>query len=351
MIELNSDILRFSFPEVSDYAQLSINFQRTLRLPDDGQTYPLPPGLGRFPIRHVDDFASKLPQSWIERGGIMLPMYQSEALWLMFQPMHCNDRQQSYPFAIKVSTGKIDAITGKKFCKGVHRDPQDYLVSPDQPWLDGYCVKKDIVRQFVAMPLGKGYTAEEQITGEAEWGGIQIVVYPMKRHVWEGRFPVRPMLRETMGWGSAPGVMFGGPLECGSPAPQAAAMGIAPGGRMKQQIYRDQFDLSDWDLENSARCFLHIANSEQWKEITGSYPPLKPPSASDYNHAGLPWFDYYTDQPAVTGSGILSNLKSVVQMTKQKSDAIEGNQSCSPDVIVKLRKGLAKNQVREGSHW
>jgi hypothetical protein len=145
--------------------------------------------------------------------------------------------------------------------------------------------------------------------------------------------------------------MFGGPLECGSPAPQAAAMGIAPGGRMKQQIYRDQFDLSDWDLENSARCFLHIANSEQWKEITGSYPPLKPPSASDYNYAGLPWFDYYTDQPAVTGSGILSNLKSVVQMTKQKSDAIEGNQSCSPDVIVKLRNGLAKNQVREGSHW
>ena len=33
-----------------------------------------------------------------------------------------------------------------------------------------------MIRQFVAMPLGAGYTAEEQITGEAEHGGLQIVV-------------------------------------------------------------------------------------------------------------------------------------------------------------------------------
>ena len=30
------------------------------------------------------------------------------------------------------------------------------------------------------MPLGEGDTAEEQITGEVEHGGIQIMVYPMK---------------------------------------------------------------------------------------------------------------------------------------------------------------------------
>jgi hypothetical protein len=35
------------------------------------------------------------------------------------------------------------------------------------------------------MPLGSGYSAEEQITGEAEHGGIQIVVYPMKRKVFD----------------------------------------------------------------------------------------------------------------------------------------------------------------------
>ena len=62
------------------------------------------------------------------------------------------------------------------------------MVAPRQPWLDGFCVRKGMIRQFVAMPLGAGYTAEEQITGEAEHGGVQIVVYPMKREAFERRF-------------------------------------------------------------------------------------------------------------------------------------------------------------------
>lgn len=62
MIELISNDLDFTFPEVHQDAQLRITFQRTLRLPDDGHTYPLPPGLGSFPLRHVDDFAATVPR-------------------------------------------------------------------------------------------------------------------------------------------------------------------------------------------------------------------------------------------------------------------------------------------------
>ena len=47
---------------------------------------------------------------------------------------------------------------------------------------------KDVVRQFVAMPLGSGYSVEEQITGKAEHGGLQILVYPMKKERYE---PIR----------------------------------------------------------------------------------------------------------------------------------------------------------------
>ena len=61
MIELKNDTLKFSFPEVHPEARLEIDFQRTLRIPDDGDTYPLPPGLGRFPLRHVDDHAANVP--------------------------------------------------------------------------------------------------------------------------------------------------------------------------------------------------------------------------------------------------------------------------------------------------
>ncbi len=62
MIELKNDSLVFSFSDVHPEARLSIDFQRTLRIPDDGDDYPLPPGLGRFPLQHDDDFAGNIPR-------------------------------------------------------------------------------------------------------------------------------------------------------------------------------------------------------------------------------------------------------------------------------------------------
>ena len=46
--------------------------------------------------------------------------------------------------------------------------------------LTGINAGKGCIRQFVAMPLGKGYTIEEQVTGEANFGGMQIRVVPAK---------------------------------------------------------------------------------------------------------------------------------------------------------------------------
>ncbi len=45
MITLENDELVFRFPEVHEHAVCQINFQRTLRIPDDDKTYPLPAGL------------------------------------------------------------------------------------------------------------------------------------------------------------------------------------------------------------------------------------------------------------------------------------------------------------------
>ena len=84
MITLETDRLTFRFPEVHPDAACSIDFQRTLRIPDDGSDYPLPPGLGSFPLRHVDDYADRLPAAWQRRGGVLLPMHQAEAMWLSF---------------------------------------------------------------------------------------------------------------------------------------------------------------------------------------------------------------------------------------------------------------------------
>jgi len=340
MIEMKNDCLIFSFPDVHPSAKLAINFQRTLRIPDDGKTYPLPPGLGMFPLRHVDDFADAIPSLWLERGGVMLPMYQSEAMWLRFAPTVDHDRWAPYPFAIKVAAGKIDAVTGKDWSNGLHRGPQDYMVAPGQPWLDGFCVEKGVIRQFVAMPLGAGYTAEEQITGKAEHGGLQIIAYPMKREVFERRFPKQE--RQAFARGEA---ML---RRARSPA---ADMGLAPGGKMKQEIFRDRFDFDDWDLTQTSRCFVHIANSLMWRQITKQAPPNLPPSAADYTDYELPWFDYYDDSlKALEGAGILGGLKSVVEIGKDKRQSpLPENESCEPGNVVKIAPKRVADQVREGN--
>ena len=80
MIALQNDLSHFAFPEVHDEARCTIAFKRTFRIPDDGKDYPLPPGLGRFPLRHLDDAAERLPAQWRRRGGVTLPMHQAEAM-------------------------------------------------------------------------------------------------------------------------------------------------------------------------------------------------------------------------------------------------------------------------------
>ncbi len=57
MIELLNNQLTFQFPEVHQKATCQIDFQRTLRIPDDNREFRLPPGLDRFPAEHVEDFA------------------------------------------------------------------------------------------------------------------------------------------------------------------------------------------------------------------------------------------------------------------------------------------------------
>ncbi len=345
MIELRHDSLTFAFPEVHPQAKLEIEFQRTLRIPDDDKTYPLPPGLGRFPLRHVDDFAANVPSTWLQRGGVMLPMYQSEAMWLNFNSATIADRGVSYPFAIKVATGKQCAVTGKAWTDGLRRSPQNYVVSPEQPWLDGYVVEKGLIRQFVAMPLGAGYSAEEQITGKAEFGGLQLAVYPMKRKVFERRFPERA-LREESAWA----LLNMEPCR-GTPCAAMPDMGLAPGGRMRQEIYDDPYNFRDWECDISSRCFVHLCNSLVWQAITDSHPPYPAPTSTQYTQAGLPWFEYYDDSAtSVSGAQVLARMKSVAALSAEKGDVVlPENEPVTPENIVVYRKGLKTGQVREGA--
>lgn len=343
MITLTNADLSFRFPEVHEDAQLDISFLRTLRIPDDGHTYPLPPGLGEFPLEHVDDHMETAPSKWLEHGGVMLPMYQSEAMWLSFCSHTVTNRFTEYPFAIKIAAGKIDAVSGNAWKDSLDFEDQNYVVSPEQPWLDGFCVEKGKIRQFVAMPLGEGYSVEEQLSDDDVVGGLQIEVFPMKKDAFLKRFPERMTKRL---WCATP-TLSDLPQVCYSAMPPD--LGLGAGGTMKQDIEEDPYDPEDWDLQNSSRCFVHLCNSDMWKAITGANPPTKPKTARDYTDHGLPWFDYYSDKPAVRGSKILAAVKSINQIAKKKGLTIIDNDPVQIENVVKLRGTMKPDQVREGS--
>lgn len=329
-----------------------LDFQRTLRLPDDGKTYFLPPGRGCFPLRHVDDHAEGVPSSWMERGGVMMPMYQAEALWLNFHG--------DYPVALKVGAGKINAVSGEEWNNGLHREPQDYVVIPEQPWLDGFSVSKGVIRQFVATPLGDGRTVEEQVTGKGEFGGIQIQAYPMKARLYFDRFVTKSLPKSLSDL--LPDLLMedtGAMMFCDQVLYSAASrvtecdmeMGLGMGGRMQQEIYEDPYGLAAWDLEETSRCFVHLSNALQWREITGANPPQTPVTAKEYEKAGLPWFDYYRDDLAVLeGSKILSGLKSILKIRSETKGNV-GLPEKGVTVPAVLSCGPTKrpDQVREWS--
>ncbi|KAF8837976.1 hypothetical protein BDN67DRAFT_972245 [Paxillus ammoniavirescens] len=155
---------------------LKIRFHRTIRVPDNDKTHALPPNLGAFKLFNVGEASATLPKAVLAKGGAFISMYQREAMWMSFN--HRNGCQK--PLAVKISVGGVNALTGlpqNVDAKG----KQDYLPiggKHGQLWLDRISTLPGVVRQFVAMPLGKGYTVEGQVTGAENVGGIQIDVFP-----------------------------------------------------------------------------------------------------------------------------------------------------------------------------
>eukprot|EP01028_Stygiella_incarcerata_P010995 TRINITY_DN59_c1_g1_i1.p1 TRINITY_DN59_c1_g1~~TRINITY_DN59_c1_g1_i1.p1 ORF type:complete len:595 (+),score=143.95 TRINITY_DN59_c1_g1_i1:129-1913(+) len=394
-----------------------IKFSRTLRIPDNGKEYPLPAGLGCFPLFSVNSLSGKLPPAVRRVGGVVLPMYQKEAMFMYFTT------SGSSPCALKVSVGNVNAITGSTLNSGLDAEKQDYCVIPKQPWLDGVCTRKGVVRQFVAIPLGEGKTVEEQVTGRSDHGGIQLEVFPLLNRdvkVRHGEKSIsiittpsendlragdvielifkEPLDMSTLTLGDCGlcdtrreyefflerkcalhirlitgksfvlhmddtesisavmtkigdregippdqqrliyagkqleddrmicdyGIQSGATLHLvlrlrGGARDEPERMGIALGGKIKQNIYKDDFGPQYYDQRHSVKLFVHILNTTVFSALTDLPLPSTPITAETYKSNGYPWFELYNESaPGVKGSSILRKLKSLTVIEERR---------------------------------
>ena len=332
MIELRNNSLQVSFPEVHPMAKMTVTFEKAFRAEQEGQEASKLSTKARFPLKHIDDYAAKIPAKLLKRGGIILPMYQSEALAIHFMPHKAKSSDGSpyenaegkswYPFIVKVGCGLINAVSGGNIKDKLSSYPQNYLFIDKPTLLYGMNDKSGVIRQFIASPLGKGITVEEQLTGNAQYGGIQLIIYPLKKKTFEEFYaPQKKMLGEKILFsleipclrlddrifskkGYIPNESVANEKykeECNwlndhsGPKRIIPSMGISYGERICSLFEKDFYDHTDWDRKHYSRCFVHILNSEAWEEITGEKPETNAISEKQYRSFRLSWKEEYCE--------------------------------------------------------
>jgi hypothetical protein len=271
-------------------ASLRVGIQRTLRIPDDGRTYPLPPALGRLPVRRAADHSGRVPAHWLDGAHFLVPMRAHEAAWLQFAG------KPSHPRAVKVGVGTMDALTGSAWNEALTASPQNYIVCPYQPWLDGFKVAAGRVRQFIAVPLQAGLTVEHQLTG-METGGVEIACFEPRRDIDRGR------LRKPRG--------------------ARRELGIGAGGRVQQRIYPDPLGIETWHAAPVSVVRIHLLDANEFAAITGEEAPPSPIDAATYSRFGLPWFVVYDSaRGELPATQSLSAVKSVEELSDRPTGSV-----------------------------
>lgn len=245
--------LRPEFGHVHPAASLSVSLMRTPRVPGEFRGWPLHSALGRLPIARVAQFGQAVPHHWHEAGGVVVPMYRSDAAWLRFRS------PTGYPFAVKVLAGTTNAVNGETWQPGLSADPPNHVVVPAQGWLDGVRVGEGRVRQFAADDV-------EYRDGEPCGAPLQLVVTPLKGEEWTHRI----------------------------------------GGPTWPRIYSDddRWGLDAWDEAAAQTCVIRMVPASRWAEVLGQPVPHAPLGAPVFERSGLPWSEGFEGDADVPNSGV-----------------------------------------------
>jgi len=298
---------------------LSVEFHRTVRVADGRTPSNLPPSLGRAKVTPVAEYKDRWPESW-EESGHFIPLHDREALWLSFS---------GGPVAVVVGAGGINAISGQKL--GTTLEKNGYVVTPPQPWLDGWKGEDGVVYQFVATPFqaGDGLSVGEQILGsESKSGGIGIAVFESKEPL-----KAKPTPPQTYGMGAYETLSYKATSKsavmsmAASPtrSMRGAEMGVGKGGRIIQKIYPDPYGIDVWRETPVAAAAIYLISAEDYKTITGVEVP--PPTGHETYEGG--WFGLGDEaEKDVPAAPVFSGLKTVfsgdvsnVQTEELASDA------------------------------
>ncbi len=221
---------------------------RTARVPNGAAVHGLPEHGGELWLRSAARFAGRVPPDWVADDDMFAPLHDGEAFWLAFRARR--------PHAVQVESSRINALTGHGPESALRTDPQNYLVTPPQPWLDGIAQSDGSVRQFVAE------TAPES----AADAGLLVRVFPPRDGSAAAQLRYSEEAQEAL------------------PATDGFQRAVTPGGRIGQRVLADPFGLETWDRSSGTTIVLHFVAIPWFVRVTGESsppPPLEPPLRRD----------------------------------------------------------------------
>jgi hypothetical protein len=231
MVEVNENELVFSFPDVNDGAVLRVHFRGAVS-PEARVRILLPP---------VD-------------GGLLLAAYCRVVMHLRPNDVGEDFRYPSgvrYPFAVLLSVGGINALTGEP-SSALVRSPQNYFATPPQGGIDGYLVGGQV------NPFRGGGESSFHRTR------LEIKVFPMKTEAFaylEHRLRLIP-----------------------GPGPSVRGLTLSHGGeRQCEPVYEDLCCIGDWDQRRGEMALIWL-DGHRYRAVLFAHsrcgnvsPPCHPP--------------------------------------------------------------------------
>ena len=374
--------------------ELVLKFHRTEVLSETGGPYPLPPSKGLLPVENVSRYPGVVPQDWVQKGGVFIPLGRGEAFWVGFS------NRGRFAKALKFAAGQVNVVSGKQWSDELSSDPQDYLVigmtsrGVSQPWLDGHNCGNGYVRQFIGTYKGEGVSVEAQVTGVEKHGGMQMVMMkanwqepPCSRPTWQsmggggwgnqaggggwgnqaggggsGNQAGGGGSGNQAGWGGGGQAGWGGGGQAGwggggqqsgeflamdgATASFSSDVGLGgvtnvgvpvqemclgAGGKMRQTVKRDPCGVRYWNQDEKARLWIHIVEPDDYRGITGkTYVPFRGRQTMGFSFGPTPGGD-------VAPPGVLSQVQppsALLQMPTVSQWTPQTTGPVSPDKFV-----------------
>jgi hypothetical protein len=277
---------------------LRVGLQRTLRVPTRGGPYPLPPALGRLDVWP----ATALKEAEPAQADFVVPLHVHEALWLQFR----GRGQEQH--AVRVAAGRVDAVTGEPWDLALQAAPQNYIVCPYQPWLDGFKTGGGLVRQFVAVRRGRGESVEHQLTA-VDTGGITVACYRPA-----AALPPLPAARPSRG----------------------RDLALGAGGPIQQRLYPDPYGADVWQPDPMTVATIRLIDAVEFAARFGIVVPPSPIDAATYTRFGLPWFELDdASRGDIAATPAMASLESTPR-GGSGTNADDSNAPIEPDVVKRI---------------